>query len=400
MKKIYRAVSFICMTVDAALVFLLVCLVYYNIKLPESYTVTQSEQIYLDTSISMRADNRVIGESTRADMYFWGAIPVKSVSVSTAERKVLTVSGAPFGVRMLTEGLMVIGISDVYTEAGTENPAKKAGLKVGDIITAVDGATLKSSENLTAALDKKGTTPAELTVNRGGTELKLKISAVLSSSDKHYRLGVWLRDSSAGIGILTFVDKNSLSFGGLGHPVCDADIGDILPLRSGEIMKTVILGYRKGEKGSPGELRGRFEGIEPLGKIQVNSTTGVYGKLLDYGYKGTDMPIAYTDEIHTGNATILTTIDGDTPSEYSVVIERVNTDGNSPQNMVIRVTDPKLIETTGGIVQGMSGSPIIQDGRLVGAVTHVLVNDPTKGYGVFIENMLKNIDTVYNKKAA
>ena len=205
---------------------------------------------------------------------------------------------------------------------------------------------------------------------------------------------MWVRDSSAGIGTLTYLDPESGIFAGLGHGVCDVDTGTLMPLYSGEAVNVAITGVTKGESGSPGELRGTFSQEAPIGTLVKNEATGIYGQMdgipdiLSQG--GEPVAVAMRQEVHTGKAMIRTTISGDTPVEYEISIERVSLSEQNPtRNMVIRITDPRLLSATGGIVQGMSGSPILQNGKLVGAVTHVLVNDPTRGYGILIENMLE-----------
>ena len=207
-----------------------------------------------------------------------------------------------------------------------------------------------------------------------------------------YKAGFWVRDSSAGIGTLTFYDPENLSFAGLGHAVCDVDTGTVLPFSSGEIVTAAITKVKKGTAGAPGELGGTFTGTERLGTVKINNETGLYGTL-EYEIGGISVPLAPKQEIYEGAAVILSTIDGTETAEYDIIIEKISlSDDSLTKNMIIRVTDDDLIEITGGIVQGMSGSPIIQDGKLVGAVTHVFVNDPTKGYGIFIENMLETAE--------
>ena len=211
---------------------------------------------------------------------------------------------------------------------------------------------------------------------------------------------MWVRDSSAGIGTLTFVDNSTGIYGGLGHSISDADTGQSIALLSGEVAPVTITGYVTGAAGAPGELKGRFTGEAAMGDILINGATGVYGsirKVMD----GQDMVVAQAQEVSEGPARILTTIGGDEPAWYDAVIEQVSLTEEDPnRNMVIRITDPELLAATGGIVQGMSGSPIVQNDRLVGAVTHVLVNDPTRGFGIFAENMLSSADAAAARKAA
>ena len=199
---------------------------------------------------------------------------------------------------------------------------------------------------------------------------------------------MWVRDSSAGIGTVTFYDESTGLFGGLGHPVCDVDTGGILPLSSGDVVDVNITGVRKSTEGNAGELQGIFVSDKACGTLYTNNQYGVFGALKNCPSPYSPIPMGLKQEIQLGEASILTTIDGDKPQEYSISIEKIDyRSDNSNKNMVIKITDEKLLSLTGGIVQGMSGSPIIQNGKLIGAVTHVFVNEPTKGYAIFCENM-------------
>ncbi len=209
---------------------------------------------------------------------------------------------------------------------------------------------------------------------------------------------MWVRDSSAGVGTLTFVDVQAGVFAGLGHPISDSDTGERVALRSGEIVACQIVGCTGGTAGSPGELKGKFISDHALGRICINGENGVYGTV-STAIAGQQTEIAFAQEVLPGAAEILTTTSGETPRSYRVYIEKVN-DADPHRNMVLRVTDPALLAQTGGIVQGMSGSPILQNGRLVGAVTHVLVNDPTRGYGIFAQTMLEQAHSVPGTDAA
>ena len=209
---------------------------------------------------------------------------------------------------------------------------------------------------------------------------------------------MWVRDSSAGVGTLTFVDNTTGMFGGLGHSISDADTGESITLLKGEIVPVEIIGYQRGEVGAPGQLKGRFSSDIAVGTILTNDSTGVYGAVRTL-LNGRDMTVAQAQEVIPGEAQVLTTIDGSTPKLYDIRIEKVSLSEEDPnRNMVLRVTDEELLAATGGIVQGMSGSPILQNGRLVGAVTHVLVNDPTRGFGIFAETMLSRADTLSQQK--
>ncbi|MBR3962103.1 MAG: SpoIVB peptidase [Oscillospiraceae bacterium] len=318
-----------------------------------------------------------------------GIFPIKEVFVNFSEEKIVTVCGTPFGVKMFIDGVLVVDFSKIETENGKICPAQSAGLLKGDVIKSIDGTEVFTNEDVSEIIQKSGGKTLDFSVLREDENVIVSITPEMLSDQSGYKAGFWVRDSSAGIGTVTFFDPENLSFGGLGHAVCDVDTGKILPFSSGEIVEAAITKVKKGIPGNPGELSGAFIGKENLGTVKNNNETGLYGTL-EYEIGGTNMPIAPKQEIYEGPAVILSTISGTEAKEYDIVIEKISlSDESMTKNMVIKVTDKELIETTGGIVQGMSGSPIIQDGKLVGAVTHVLVNDPTKGYGIFIENMLE-----------
>ena len=318
----------------------------------------------------------------------FGCIPLKTVQTTVEERRQVTVCGTPFGVKMFSNGALVVAFSDLYTELGSENPAKEAGLRLGDLIVSAGGKTVRNNDELSAAIADAAGKPMQVVYLR---DRQRHVCTLTPARDRDggYKAGVWVRDSSAGIGTLTFVDAETHTFAGLGHAISDTDTGASISLLSGEIVPVTITGCVAGTAGSPGELRGEFSGGEVLGTVLANDATGVYGRLTGT-VSGELCPVAFRQEVHTGEAQILTTVEGDTAKRYDVRIEFVNLNASdSNRDMLIRVTDPELLRKTGGIVQGMSGSPILQDGMLVGAVTHVLINDPARGYGILIENMLE-----------
>lgn len=335
------------------------------------------------------------GNSYRMDLKLLGIIQLKEVNVEVVPASQVVVSGAPFGIKMFTEGVMVVGLSDIPTaNGGSVNPAHTAGIKVGDIIEKIDGKQVSGNEDTAQIISQSEGRPMTVELVRKDERLTVTLQAV-QSEDGGWRAGIWVRDSSAGVGTMTFYDPATQTFAGLGHAVCDVDTGEILPLMSGEIVPVLINGVVKSQSGTPGELRGTFTSTSAIGQLKVNSETGVYGTMLQTPTDGFTAPVAMKQEISEGPATIFTTLNGSTPKEYQIVIEKISLqDSNPTKNMVIRVTDPELLETAGGIVQGMSGSPILQNGKLVGAVTHVFVNQPTRGYAIFAENMLKTAETV------
>ncbi len=325
------------------------------------------------------------GES-RMTLMLYGIIPIKDVTVSRTAAPQLIPSGEAFGLKMLTDGVMVTQYGSVDGIYGIRCPAKEAGIKTGDVIISANGRKLCSSQELSDAvqLDSERTL---LTVVRDEKEITINVKPERSKTDGTCKLGIWTRDSCAGIGTMTYRDPLNKSFGSLGHSVCDSDTGSLLPLSSGETVPVCIDRVVKGVNGCPGELCGTFMSASPSGSIELNTDCGVFGFCGDIS-DGQTVPMAFKQDVEIGEAAILATINGMTPQEFDIVIEKVNYNSDSAvKNMVIRITDPELLSLTGGIVQGMSGSPIIQNGKLVGAVTHVFVNDVTRGYAIFAENM-------------
>jgi len=291
---------------------------------------------------------------------------------------------------LFTKGAFVAGTTGVMNQNGERVfPAEEAGIIPGDIILQVQGVDVWNSEHLSELINQHthGAT-LSFTISRGGK--KRTVDAVpVQESDHVYRMGMWVRDSSAGVGTLSFYDPASGRFGALGHGITDVDTGNLLELREGKIIVSKVVDVVQGKRGTPGELKGIYmTDQQPLGQLSNNNQFGVFGTAHDAIQNPLydALPMAHASVVHTGNATILTTINENGIAEYDIEIMQVRPD--KERSLVVKVTDPALLEITGGIVQGMSGSPIIQDGCIVGVVTHVFVNDPTKGYGVFIEQML------------
>ncbi len=296
--------------------------------------------------------------------------------------------GIPFGVKFSTAGVVVVGFSDIDDLPKTQNPAYLAGLRPKDIITKVNGEKISDAQELTSKVEDSGGKSISLTYRRGGAEKTVNIVPVYSSTECKYKTGVWVRDSGAGIGTVTYIMPDTLEFAGLGHGICDGETGELIPISGGVVMDVSINSIKKGVSGAPGELKGYF-GTNRMGILYSNTDQGVYGKFTDLprGCSET-IKIGPRSEICDGEAYIACTLDGGTREQYKIDISSINRESIGSKCFVIKIKDERLISKTGGIVQGMSGSPIIQNGKLVGAVTHVLINDPTTGYGIFIDNML------------
>ncbi|MBQ3390975.1 MAG: SpoIVB peptidase [Clostridia bacterium] len=309
--------------------------------------------------------------------------------MAARQRRLLIPGGDVFGIKVYALGVMVVGTAEVETEQGQVNPAAQAGIRVKDVITCVDGEPIRTVEKLMQRLQDCDGSPITLTLKRKDESVETVITPVWSAEGK-YQVGLWVRDSTAGIGTMTFYDPATDCFGGLGHAICDVDTGEVIPIDSGVVIGAKILDVRRGVRGTAGELSGMFDDNVTIGTLRTNCEAGIFGRLSESSAaEGEAVPIAFREEIREGAATVICAASGK-PEEYAIQINRVlSATGSGGKSMVIQVTDDRLIALTGGIVQGMSGSPILQDGRLVGAVTHVLVGDPTKGYGIFIESMLE-----------
>ena len=373
--------------------------------LPDRYYLAKGSRFSLgDSSLIQTSSNdgyplsvySSTGNTFRMDLKLLGLINIKPVSVQVVDRRVVALCGTPFGIKMVTDGVMVVGTGAV-TDCNSRavSPAQTAGIQEGDIILSINGEKISSKKQLTKLVESSAGQPLSLVVRRGEQLTSLHLSPVRSSLVNSYHLGLWVRDSSAGIGTMTFYDPNNGCFAGLGHAICDVDTGQLMPLSQGEIVEASIIGVHAGKSGSPGQLQGAFVANRSIGSLYTNSYNGVYGRLLSQPVDAQTIPMAQCQEVRQGPVKILTTVSGQKPQLFDACIEKLSLSQDEPtKNMVLRITDPDLLELSGGIVQGMSGSPIIQDGMLVGAVTHVFVNDPTRGYGIFAENMDNTLLTV------
>lgn len=382
---------------------------YLYSRLPSTFMVPQGQTLVLAQmpwlvplapTGAQAAEAVPAGNSYNTTLSILGKIPVKTVRAVVVDRRAVTVCGTPFGIKMFSDGAMVVGFTDLHTKNGNANPAKSAGLKMGDLLLSIGGQKTTGNDDVAGALQKSGGKALAVVYQRDGKQYTTSLQPVQTTDSTDWHAGMWVRDSSAGIGTLTFVDNSTGIYGGLGHSISDADTGQSIALLSGEIAPVTITGYVAGAAGTPGELKGRFTGELAMGDIVTNGSSGVYGHIRTV-LTGQDMTVAQAQEVRQGPAKILTTIGGGEPVWYDVEIERLSLTEEDPnRNMVLHVTDEALLQKTGGIVQGMSGSPVVQDGRLVGAVTHVLVNDPTRGFGIFAENMLATADAAAAKSAA
>ena len=379
-------------------------IIYLDGYLPDRYYTADTKsfslaQSFLNTSYSGGKTSAVSqsGGTQNVSVDLLGIFPVKSVSVSQSQTPQLIASGNPFGVKMFTGGAIVVGFSDVRTDNGKVCPGKDAGLKAGDIILSVNKKEISYNEEVALIIKESKGELVLIEAERNGKTMEFTVEPVKSAEDGSYKSGIWVRDSAAGIGTITFIDPSNGVFGGLGHAICDVDTGQIMPVGSGEVCDVTINSIKKGASGSPGELLGVFTTGEAIGTIVTTNETGIYGTLFQEHFTDKTYPMAFQQEVKKGKASILGKFQGNETQEYEIEITDIDyREDHKVKNMVIKVTDPELIKLTGGIVQGMSGTPILQNGKIVGAVTHVFVNDSTKGYGIFAENMYnqtKNLES-------
>lgn len=342
---------------------------------------------------TQNADNTI---SYNAVYKILGVIPVTKTQVVKVPEKYVQVLGTPFGIKIYADGVMVVGMSDVDAENGNICPAKRDGIKIGDIIKSINGTMVYSNSEVAKITKDCQGENLSIELLRDGKTMTVNLTPLYSQTEKCYKIGIWVRDSSAGIGTLTFYDSASGLIAGLGHGISDSSTKKIIPISKGEFVSAEIIGLEKSVSGDPGELHGRFLS-KSLGNMLLNSDGGVYGTAKPVFATDRLYSVAAKQEIKTGEAMVLTTVEGEDPQMYSCRIEKIYLAAKEESmDMVITITDPDLIAKTGGILQGMSGSPIIQNGKLVGAIAHVFVNEPTKGYAIFAEDMLNSAENCNN----
>lgn len=319
----------------------------------------------------------------------------KNYSFENAEkntRQYVYAGGTPIGIKLYCNGVIIVGTDDIETENGKINPAKKAGILKGDVLKSINGIKTKTNRDVTKIIEKNGGTEMTFEIMRGNNPISVKFQSVKDVNGA-FKAGLWIRDSSAGIGTLSFVTEDG-RFASLGHGVCDIDTGSVLPIGEGTATNATVTGILKGVAGSAGELCGELDSAA-TGVIYSNDSTGIYGRF--YSFDPNSMkkyPVAKKNEVKKGSAQIIATVENGKTAYYDIEITDLSPNSFDNKNLVVRVTDSALTEKTGGIVQGMSGSPIIQNGMLVGAVTHVFINDPRGGYGVYAETMLETCEAV------
>lgn len=348
------------------------------------------DAIYIDLSnaVTMKAETL---DSYQMNLKLFGIFPFKQVNIEVIQDMMLTPVGTPIGIYVKTEGVLVIGIGDFEGMDGSTYAPAKYLLKSGDYILKVNGEAVESKKAFMKTVEESAGEKMVLTVRRGEEEFELGIQAEKNVNGE-YKVGIWIRDNAQGVGTMTFMDEKG-NFGALGHGISDVDTSTLMSLQSGKLYKTEIIAIRKGSNGSPGEMTGMIEYSDKniLGEITANTMQGIFGvcnEKMTGSIGNQALPIGLKQEIKRGPAQILCSVEGE-PKYYDVEIKEIYLEHeNVNRGILLTVTDPELLAITGGIVQGMSGAPIVQNGKLIGAVTHVLVQDSTSGYGIFIENML------------
>lgn len=393
------------------LVFLFIIYIYILViyHIPDKITIFEGEDISLKTffGITLHAEEDVLtvsadtGQKTintvgneKVSVKLFDKLFIKNVDVSVLPRTTVIPVGNIAGVKLYTNGVLVVGMSEIEGEdSKTYKPYENSGIEEGDTIVKVNNTMIYSTEDLIENVNLSNGENVKIEYIHEKETKKCSIRPV-KTNEEEYKLGLWVRDSAAGVGTVTFYEPETQQFGALGHGITDIDTGDLLNISSGEFVTAKVLNIKKGEDGNPGKIQGTVEEQETIGEITKNTEFGIYGKIEDASSLNIDMSkemeVALRDEIQTGKATILCSLDNQTVKEYEIEITKIYRENNyNNKSMEIKLTDQALIEKTGGIIQGMSGSPIIQNGKFVGAVTHVFVDSATEGYAVFGDLMLK-----------
>ncbi len=332
----------------------------------------------------------------------WGYIPLRSIAIESIANQRVVVGGHSIGVILQSKGIMVVGFAPILSAAGHKDfPARDEGLEIGDLIMKANNKQVSSENDLARIIDETGDKDVTLLIKRSGKNISIAVPTAYCPETNRHRIGLYVRDGIAGVGTLTFWDPKTKNYAALGHIIIDADTKKGIDVLRGKIVSASIQTVKAGQPGKPGEKIGIFNEESSLsGTISKNTYFGIYGKTaeeivnpkVDYS-----MEIGYAHQVVTGKAQIYTVINGEEIEKFDIEIEKIHPERENGKGMVVRVTDSRLLSLTGGIIQGMSGSPIVQNDRVIGAVTHVFLNDPTRGYGIFMDNMLSEMPG-YNKE--
>ena len=393
---------------------LIIILVYVSnvTSIPDNLILMQGEELNIKTMFGLNLENssgqtieamasdteKISKEVGKLDLSLnLGNFSLKDVTVNVIPNTVVIPGGEAIGLRLYTSGVLVVGMSEIVgTDNKSYSPYKDSGIQEGDMIVKIDDKAITCTSDLITKVNECNGNSVEITYVRDGNNYITEIKPT-KTEENEYKLGLWVRDAAAGVGTITYYDPESQMFGALGHGILDIDTDQLIDIAKGEVITSKILSIVKGEKGKPGEVQGSIDNGKVIGEVYKNTNFGIYGKLTDVSLieGGKTLEVMPRDEVKLGKATIICTLDNNKREEHEIEIERLYTSTNrNNKNMIIKVTDERLLEKTGGIIQGMSGSPILQDGKFVGAVTHVMVNNPEKGYGIFADTMLKQMKEV------
>ena len=393
---------------------LIIILVYVSnvTSIPDNLILMQGEELNIKTMFGLNLENssgqtieamasdteKISKEVGKLDLSLnLGNFSLKDVTVNVIPNTVVIPGGEAIGLRLYTSGVLVVGMSEIVgTDNKSYSPYKDSGIQEGDMIVKIDDKAITCTSDLITKVNECNGNSVEITYVRDGNNYITEIKPT-KTEENEYKLGLWVRDAAAGVGTITYYDPESQMFGALGHGILDIDTDQLIDIAKGEVITSKILSIVKGEKGKPGEVHGSIDNGKVIGEVYKNTNFGIYGKLTDVSLieGGKTLEVMPRDEVKLGKATIICTLDNNKREEYEIEIEKLYTSTNrNNKNMIIKVTDERLLEKTGGIIQGMSGSPILQDGKFVGAVTHVMVNNPEKGYGIFADTMLKQMKEV------
>lgn len=396
------------------ILFILLLYVTNISSIPNSVILMQGENLNLKTVLGLSicgnngesieavnsGNEKLTNKAGKLDLSVnLAGISIKDFTVNVIPNTVVIPSGEAIGLRLFTSGVLVVGMSEIEGEDNNRYmPYKNSGIKEGDMITKVDNEVITCTSDLTKKVNNSNGNVVKLTYVRNGNNYNADIIPTKINKDE-YKLGLWVRDAASGVGTISFYEPNTGEFAALGHGILDVDTEKLIDIARGDIVTSKIISVVKGEKGKPGELQGSIENGKIIGEVYKNTNFGIYGKLNNIDeVKNTNIKVTKVmprDEVKEGKASILCTLEDNKQEEYEIEIEKVYISNNrTNKNMTIRVTDERLLEKTGGIIQGMSGSPILQNGKFVGAVTHVMVNNPERGYGIFADTMLKQMKEV------
>ena len=398
-----KAIKAVCVLLTGICTFIFTMCAEINNRLPDNFTVYENDSFSITNYHSLSFDNNCEKDlcfnrnyganSVNGKLMLMNIIPVKDINLHTQKKKYVIPCGNIFGIKFYTKGAVIINCSDIQCGSKSINPGSNCGLREGDTIIKINGEDVLSCKDVTTAVQQSEGNPISLTFTRDGNTENTVITPVQTTDDNEYRIGLWIRDSCAGLGTMTFYDPDSGCFASLGHGICDNDTASLLPLDKAVITNAKISSITKGSDGITGSINGYFADDTSLGYALINDDTGLYGVLNSPAQMFDPVEIANIQDVKKGHAQILCTLDDDGAKYYDIEITHVDYDEtNKTKNLQITATDKRLLAKTGGIIQGMSGSPILQNGKLIGAVTHVLVTNSSKGYGIFAQNMYTEME--------